>query len=90
MKYAAIFVLAVTLSAQDDPLPAGKGKKVVQKICNDCHGPENYVNLRLDKDGWEKVVSDMIQNGATGTDQEFDIVVAYLTRNFGKEAKPKR
>lgn len=90
MRYAAILALAVTLRAQDDPLPEGEGKKVVQKVCHVCHGPENYVNLRKDKDGWETVVSEMIEKGATGTDQEYDIVVAYLVRNFGKEEKPKR
>lgn len=89
MKYAALLALAATLYAQDDPLPEGEGKKVVQKICNDCHGPENFVSLRKDKAGWETVVSDMVERGATGTDQEFDIVVAYLTKNFGKD-KPKR
>jgi len=90
MRYAVILALAVTLCAQDDPLPEGEGKKVVEKVCSGCHGPENYVKLRLDKDGWEKVVGDMIENGATGTDQEYDIVVAYLVKHFGKEEKPKR
>ena len=90
MKYAALFALAATLYAQDDPLPEGEGKKVVQKLCNECHGPENYVKRRLDKEGWEKVISDMIEKGAAGTDQEFDIVVAYLTKNFGKPSQLKR
>jgi mono/diheme cytochrome c family protein len=67
------------------PLPEGEGKNLVQKVCNDCHGPENYLNKHMDKDGWEKVVSDMVEKGATGTDQEYDIVVAYLTKNFGKK-----
>lgn len=90
MKCAAILALAFTLGAQDDPLPEGEGKKVVQKICIDCHGPENFVKRRLDKDGWEKVVSNMIEKGASGTDEEFDIVVAYLTKTFGKEEKSRR
>lgn len=85
MKYAAMLALAGMLAAQDDPLPEAEGKKVVQKICNNCHGPENYAKRHLDKEGWETVVSDMILNGATGTDQEFDIVVAYLTKHFGKD-----
>jgi competence protein ComEA len=85
-------VLCVSLFAQDppDPLPDGEGKKVVQKLCLDCHGPENFTAKKLTKKEWEKVINDMIQSGASGTDEEFDIVVKYLTKNFGKPEDKQR
>ena len=62
-------------------------KKLVEKICVDCHGAENFVKLRKDKDGWEKVIGEMIEKGAKGTDEEFDKVVEYLVKNFGKDKR---
>ncbi len=88
MKFLLIPVLAVTAAAQT-PLPEGEGKKVVQKVCLDCHGPENFTSLKLTHDQWDKVVNDMIERGAQGTEQELDQVVAYLTKYFGKD-KPQR
>jgi hypothetical protein len=89
MKILIILAAALCLEAQT-PLPEGEGKKVVEKICLDCHGAENFTNKKRTKEEWEKVVSDMIQSGATGTDQEFDTVVAYLTKYFGKTEKGSR
>jgi competence protein ComEA len=86
--FLAALVLALPLSAQT-PLPEGQGKKLVERICNECHGPENYIKKRLTKDGWEKVMQDMIEKGAQGTDAEFDIVVEYLAKNFPKPPAKK-
>lgn len=83
-------ILFAALLSQDNPadkLPEGEGKKVVVKICLDCHGPENFIDKRLDKAGWEAVISDMIEKGATAKDEEFDQIVAYLTKYFGKQQK---
>lgn len=84
-----IFVLLLGLLAQDkappDPLPEGDGKKLVEKICLDCHGAETIVAQKHTKQEWDDVISDMIQKGATGKDEEFDGIVAYLTKNFGKK-----
>lgn len=85
MKYLFL-AAALTLGAQaPPPLPEGEGKKVVEKLCLDCHGSENFTTQKRTKDDWEKVISDMIEKGAQGTDQEFDQVVAYLTKYFGKD-----
>jgi cytochrome c5 len=69
---------------EKDPLPEGEGKKLVVKICTDCHGAEQIVAKKRTKDEWNDVVSDMVQKGATGKDDEFEAIVAYLAKNFGK------
>jgi mono/diheme cytochrome c family protein len=80
---------AAVVNAQQPPpqLPEGEGKKVVEKICLDCHGAETFIHKKLDKEGWEKVIASMIERGANGTDAEFDTVVAYLAKNFPKDSK---
>jgi cytochrome c5 len=83
MKLLVFLFVIFTLTAQDQ-LPEGEGKKVVEKLCNDCHGPENYTKKKHTKDEWEKVIQDMVEKGASGTDKELDTIVAYLTKYFGK------
>ncbi len=87
-----IFVLLLGLWAQGDaqkkapdPLPDGLGKKELLKICVDCHGPEQIIAKKRTKSEWDDVVSNMVQMGAAGKDEELDAIVAYLTKNFGKD-----
>lgn len=67
-----------------DPLPEGDGKALVVKICTDCHGAEQIVTKKRTKAEWDDVISDMVQKGAEAKDAEFDAIVAYLVKNFGK------
>jgi cytochrome c5 len=79
----ALFLLLAQDKPQD-PLPEGDGKKLVVKLCTDCHGVEQIVAKKRTKEEWDDVISDMIQKGAEGKGEEFDAIVAYLTKNFGK------
>jgi competence protein ComEA len=79
-----VLLAMLTQDKAPDPLPEGDGKKLVVKICTDCHGPEQIVAKRRTKEEWDDVISDMIQKGAEGKGDEFDAVVAYLVKNFGK------
>jgi hypothetical protein len=81
------FLLAVSFTAglyAQGQLPEGEGKKLVEKVCNDCHGPENYTQKKRTKEDWEKVIQSMADKGAQATDAEYDIIVSYLTKYFGK------
>jgi hypothetical protein len=82
-----ITLMLFAMLAQDktaDPLPEGDGKKLVVKLCTDCHGVEQIVAKKRTKEEWDAVISDMVQKGATGKDDEFDAIVAYLVKNFGR------
>ena len=91
---AAILCLAgvASVSAIAGPiqLPDGPGKATVQKICSGCHAPEIVVGRHESKDGWVQIVSNMVDKGANGTDDEFNQIIDYLATHFGKstEAKP--
>jgi len=88
MKLILIPVFALTTifaaGTQDQPLPEGDGKKVVEKVCNDCHGSETYTQKKRTKEEWSKVIQSMIDKGADGTDAEYDKIIAYMTKYFGK------
>ncbi len=70
-------------AADDNPqLPEAPGKAAVVKVCNTCHGAEIVLGHPHSEDGWNAIVIDMVQRGAEGTDEEFDQVVKYLTKNI--------
>jgi competence protein ComEA len=68
-------------------LPPGKGKAEVAAVCMECHGVANIRRQRLSKDEWTSEVSDMIDRGAKANDEQFPVIVDYLTRNFGPDSK---
>src|SRR5262249_29175404 len=79
-----IGVAAVAFATtQDAQLPEGDGKKILQTACASCHGLEGVVSLRLDKSGWEGLVSSMISNGAQVDQKEYPVLIDYLVKNFG-------
>ena len=72
-----------------DPLPDGKGKDVVVRICGECHDVKWAASIRLTRDGWSGVIDDMVQRGAQGTDDELAVVLDYLAAHFlGDAARP--
>ena len=79
-----LLLLAPAALAQSDELPDGPGKDVTQKVCGACHGAELVIGRQEERETWGAIVEDMIQRGATGTDDEMYQVVDYLATNFSK------
>jgi competence protein ComEA len=75
---------APMISAQSVKLPEGAGKSTTQKVCGSCHGAELVIGRQESREAWGAIVEDMIQRGATGTEDEFFEVVDYLATNFSK------
>jgi competence protein ComEA len=67
-------------------LPAGPGRDETIKVCGKCHAPEQAASLRQSRTGWEETLSKMVNMGAEGTDDEYEAILGYLTKNFGPEA----
>jgi len=87
--YLMLIALACAPAADEKDaarLPDGPGKEIVGKVCIDCHDSGNFRKARFTTEEWTDSVEDMVQRGATGTPQELEAVVAYLTKNFGKGA----
>jgi competence protein ComEA len=79
-----IFVALALANAQSLKLPDAPGKATTEKVCGECHGAELLIGRQETKETWSAVVDDMIQRGASGTDDEFFQVVNYLATNFSK------
>src|ERR1700722_20011597 len=77
-------LLPVAAHSQSLKLPDGPGKDVMQKVCGACHGAELVIGRQEERETWGAIVEDMIQRGATGTDDEMFTVVDYLATNFSK------
>lgn len=61
-------------------LPEGTEKQVLTRVCGKCHGLETFSKSRLSRQEWQKVVTDMVQRGASGTPEELQTVLSYLSR----------
>jgi mono/diheme cytochrome c family protein len=82
---AALTVAALPLRAQQDasPLPPGDGRDIVAATCSQCHALTAITHLREGSHAWRHQVYDMIGRGAQVSPAEIDVVVKYLTTNFG-------
>jgi len=76
------FSFVIPVIAQD-PLPPGEGKAVVERVCAPCHGTYPLAQRNRTREAWQSLVDSMEARGAKGTDADFQIVVQYLTANFG-------
>jgi glucose dehydrogenase len=70
-------------------LPDGEGKELVQRVCSSCHSADMVVGHRQTRAGWASTIQRMAQHGASASDQQFDTIVDYLTKNFGSDPAPK-
>ena len=83
----AICSFVITVPVQGQDLPEGPGKDVVIKVCTTCHGVENFSGKQYSREDWKSVVETMIGYGAKVTSEQAEIIIDYLAKNFGKEAK---
>jgi competence protein ComEA len=64
-------------------LPDGPGKKVMEDTCGGCHGADIVIGQTGTRDVWQDTVDTMRGRGATGSDDDFKLIVNYLTKYFG-------
>jgi competence protein ComEA len=83
MEAVPMFFLFLFANLVQD-LPDGPGKAEVLKICTQCHDLDTVTADNRTRDGWTKMVAKMGDRGAEGTGEEFEAVIKYLTKNFGK------
>jgi cytochrome c5 len=60
-----------------------RGRKLVEDICSLCHEWQRVKSQELTKEQWSGVIKGMISEGAPVTDEEFDLIVEYLAKNYG-------
>ena len=72
-----------------DLLPDAPGKAVVSQKCTQCHDAARFALRRRSEDEWDQVITQMQSNGLSLTDEEYDIVLSYLSKNLGPTAAPR-
>src|SRR6185295_3125949 len=76
----------LVLRAQEE-LPDGEGKKVVERVCTECHGTDEITSIKRTPDQWRRVVTDMLDRRDTKTsDEEVKQIVEYLIAHFSRQA----
>ena len=90
-QLARVFLFPLLLvsftAAADSDLPEGKGKDVVENTCTDCHSLERVKAQRLDEEGWNGIIREMMETGASINPDDIQVIVDYLTKNFGPDKK---
>ena len=81
-------ILLLAASPKVSTLPPGKGKAIVQRTCISCHALKVVTAKRASKEQWSALVDQMMSRGADLEDDEVEIVVDYLARNFGTTKAP--
>jgi len=56
------------------------------RVCGRCHTSDRVVEGRRSRSQWEEVLERMVAKGATGSDDDFGIVIEYLVSEFGRVA----
>ncbi len=67
-----------------------RGQKLVEDICSLCHEWQRVEGHELTKEQWGGVIKGMIFEGAPVTDEEFNLIVEYLAKNYGPARDSKK
>jgi cytochrome c5 len=78
-------VLVSYLAQHHAPVPEGRGKEVLLNICTMCHDLGRVRLGRRSPEEWEETLISMLNEGAPLSDEQFPVIHAYLSKNFGIE-----
>ena len=89
LSFAAVLMSVVAApGAAQDLLPDGPGMDIVRTKCRTCHMATRITQVAgRTPEGWQTLVTAMINRGATVTDDELPIVVEYLAKNWPVDKK---
>jgi mono/diheme cytochrome c family protein len=65
------------------PLPDGAGKKIMLTVCTQCHELDRIRTHTASRDEWDATLLSMLNEGAPLSDEDFPIILNYLTKYFG-------
>lgn len=66
-------------------LPPGDAKALVERTCGTiCHSVEVVTSQRMNEEGWNAIVQNMVARGAQVSDADMKAIVAYLVKTLGQ------
>ncbi len=87
MRVLIVLALAILTIAAAKPkpvkLPKGPGQTLVQTKCISCHALPIVLAKRKSEEEWDASLNQMVSRGAKVNDDEYEVVLAYLVKNFG-------
>jgi cytochrome c5 len=78
-------VLVSYLAQHHEPVPEGRGKEILLNICTMCHDLGRIRLGHRSPEEWEETLVSMLNEGAPLSEEQFPIIHAYLSKNFGIE-----
>src|SRR5262245_23259714 len=85
---ARVILLALPSTNLYAQLPEGPGREETERLCKGCHELERSVSRRQDREGWQATINKMVAFGTKGTDQEFALIVDYLSKHYPADEVP--
>ena len=77
-------ILSLSPPVLSQSLPDGPGRKELDNVCGACHGAEAVLGVgRMDRDGWQQKVFQMIGPGTPEDQPTIKAIVDYLVTNLG-------
>jgi competence protein ComEA len=86
MFFTSILYLVAAVTSDPNTLPPGDGQAIVQQKCANCHALKVITAKKASKQQWSTIIDQMITRGADVSDDDIEILVDYLTKNFGPAA----
>lgn len=77
-------VSAVASKARGQEAQADKGAEAFTAVCSKCHPADRIVATRRTRTQWEETLEKMTKLGAQITDDNYDTLIEYLLRHYGK------
>jgi competence ComEA-like helix-hairpin-helix protein len=75
---------AAAPSAAVQPALDAKGAATFARVCSLCHDGARILSNRRSKSQWTEVIEKMMERGAQVSDEDFEVVMDYLLRHYGR------
>ena len=85
IEESEIPIMVQYLVREHGPVPEGAGKQILLNICTMCHDLGRIRLGRRLREEWEETLVSMLNEGAPLSEQDFPVIHAYLSKNFGIE-----
>jgi len=87
LAIAVMVVLNLDPVQAEDQLPKGKGRDLVSKKCQRCHGLDPIQKMRGSREQWSEILDEMINNGLALNDKDRGTILEYLGTHLGPSPK---
>ena len=89
MRTSRVAVIFFGLAVAWAQLPEGPGKAETERVCKNCHELERSISPRQDRAGWQQTIDKMVSLGAEISEDDYNKILDYLSKNYPGEDMPK-